>query len=147
MRSTIFGGFLSIALLFLPLAGLAEGNADCNFVVPTGLLQPEAYHAYTYRRAADNEAFESVDITKDIHLEIRHDQCVDFLVQKFTFTLNASLNTSPLDFAFTEISNLKLSNPERKPNDLLVFLKGLSDKGATKGNFSACKDGSSAPPG
>jgi hypothetical protein len=147
MRPTIFGSFISVVLILMPLAAYAEDNADCSFSAPTGLLQPQAYNSYAYRPALDNEAFESAYITKDMHLEIHHSQCVDFVVQEFVFTLNAPLDVSPLDFAIKQIENIKLSESERRPTELLAFLKGRAKKSFVGKKISACRDGSSAPPG
>jgi hypothetical protein len=146
MKAKIFGTFISIALLSPPSLAFAEDNPDCSFAAPNALLQTQVYRSYTFRRTADNEIFESADLSKDVHFEIRQSQCVDFVVRKFTFTLKSNLGIRPLDFAIKAISNLKLSDAHERPTELLLFLK----TGYRNGNgnrFSACRDGSSAPPG
>ena len=135
--------------LLLPLAALAADNPECSFAAPTGLLKPQAYRAYAFTPAPGNQAVESADIAKDVRLEIRHSQCVDFLVTKYTFKVKSNLiaagaQSASRDFAIKALTDLKLRDAAFAPTDLLSFLKKTK---ASSGIISACKDGSNAPPG
>lgn len=145
MKSALFSVF-AVALLSLPLPGFAADDTGCNFAAPAALLQAQAYRGYKFQRSAENTAIESGDISKDIHFQIQQDQCVDFVVRTYTFTLKSSGNVRPLDLAISEISSLKFTDAHEKPTDLLTFLKTAYRKGS-ESRFSACKDGSSAPSG
>ncbi len=141
-------------LLLLPLTALAADGPDCSFAAPTGLLQARAYSAYAFQPSANNVAVELADISKDVKLEIRHSQCVDVVATKFTFKVKSSLpaigtESLAVAFAMNEVSNLKLADSTRKPDGLLAFLQNQQKKGAAQPirNFSACKDGATAPPG
>lgn len=144
--------FFWITMLLLPLATLAADSSDCSFLPPTGLLQAKAYRAYGFQPGSNNEATESADIAKDVHLDIQHSRCADFIVTKFNFRVTrisivaGSANTS-LGFAIRELANLKLIDTTRATSDLLAFLKIVHAKNASGRIFSACKDGSTAPPG
>jgi hypothetical protein len=124
----------------------AHGNSECDFAEPHALLQKSAYRAYTFQRTPDNGASESTEISEGVHLEVQQSQCVDFLVRTFTLTVESSITAQPLDIAIKEISNIQFSDLSEKPTELLSFLKTRHGRDP-RANFSACKDGSSAPLG
>ena len=122
---------------------------ECSFQPPQPLLQKSAVTHYKFVRTGSNSAVETATLDGQVRIEVRHEQCVDFVTHTLTLIAPraATATIAPedwLDFAAAQLAHLKLAANTADLDEMKAFLKQARGIKAQEGSIAICRDGSSS---
>ena len=140
-----------LALFATGAAQAAGADNGCSFNPPAPMLQAKAYAGYAFKRGAQNNATEKVQLRSNLRLEIAMGQCVDLIVHTFTFTAVDAAKGRHDDRYWFDLARSEIAALKRKETvtdaELDQFLLRARTLAPQAGARSACKDGSKAESG